>query len=53
LIVEVGKSNSLKISPEEKNLVKKYCKVGKITIQKQVPRKQSLLKNTARLGKSP
>jgi hypothetical protein len=41
----------IKISPKERNLVKKYFEVGKITLLKRSPKETNLVKKTARLGK--
>jgi hypothetical protein len=39
------------MSPKERNLVKKYFEVGKITSLKISPKETNLVKKTARLGK--
>jgi hypothetical protein len=49
---EVGKITSLKTSPKEINLVKKYCEVGKITsTEKTSPKETTLVKKYCEVGK--
>jgi hypothetical protein len=51
LIIKVGKISSLKISPKEPNLVKKYCEAGKITSLKTSPKETNLVKKYCEVGK--
>jgi hypothetical protein len=51
-LLRLGKSPRQKASPKERNLVKKYCEVGKITwMENTSPKETNLVKKYCEVGK--